>query len=416
MSARSSALSVLAPDETDIDLVADSAPDTAVAVRQEMVLALFTEPQAFEPLLARVRAEIKAFKPDTETSAGRKAIASFARKIAKYKVYLDGLGKKLVDEQKEIPKKIDASRKELRETLDAWRDEARKPLTDWEAAEERRVNTHRAMLKFIADCGNGLIGDAPQPLGLCIFELETKIVVAESYEEFETEAHRLKSVALVKLRAALAAEAKRIAEQEELDRLRKEAADRAQRDRDEAIAKAAADAARAEALAEAARAVALEREAAALREAELKRANEEALRQAAMPTREQMDAAAAAEIERLERERDADRAAAAKLALTLKQDAIAAQHKATEQIEVAKVEAANKARAEAEAAAALAMAAKTKADAEELAAREADRSHRGRINGEALAALLKVGVSDAVAKQVITLAAKGEVPHMKMVY
>src|SRR5690606_34102970 len=105
-----------------------------VTIEPKNALAVFTEEKAIDPILARVRKEIDAFIPDITTASGRKAVASMAFKVAKSKTYLDGVGKKLVDEYKEIPKKIDATRKRVRDTLDEWKDEVRKPLTDWEDA------------------------------------------------------------------------------------------------------------------------------------------------------------------------------------------------------------------------------------------------------------------------------------------
>ncbi|OCS62006.1 hypothetical protein BBZ50_02590 [Escherichia coli] len=53
-----------------------------------------------------------SFVPDITTAKGRKEIASLAYKVAQTKTYLDGLGKDLVAELKEIPKLIDANRNE----------------------------------------------------------------------------------------------------------------------------------------------------------------------------------------------------------------------------------------------------------------------------------------------------------------
>ncbi|EGT6367902.1 cell envelope biogenesis protein TolA, partial [Escherichia coli] len=52
-----------------------------------------------------------SFVPDITTAKGRKEIAYLAYKVAQTKTYLDGLGKDLVAELKEIPKLIDANRK-----------------------------------------------------------------------------------------------------------------------------------------------------------------------------------------------------------------------------------------------------------------------------------------------------------------
>ena len=56
--------------------------------------------------------------------------------------------------------------------------------------------------------------------------------------------------------------------------------------------------------------------------------------------------------------------------------------------------------------------------AEEAAAkgREADKKHRAKVNGEALAALVTAGLSELAAKSAITAIAQGKVPHVKIEY
>lgn len=53
---------------------------------------------------------------------------------------------------------------------------------------------------------------------------------------------------------------------------------------------------------------------------------------------------------------------------------------------------------------------------EELAAREADTKHRGKINREAVKALELAGIDSAIAKNVITVIAKGMIPNVKINY
>jgi len=78
-----------------------------------------------------------SFVPDITTVKGRKEIASLAYRVSQTKSYLDGLGKDLVAELKEVPKLIDANRKTVRDRLDVLRDKARQPVTDWEAEQDR---------------------------------------------------------------------------------------------------------------------------------------------------------------------------------------------------------------------------------------------------------------------------------------
>lgn len=336
----------------------DMTPNELVTIDPVNALTVFTTPGHVDPILAKVRAAIDAFKPDTSTASGRKAIASIAYKVAQSKTYLDAEGKKLADQQKEIPKKIDATRKTIRDTLDKWKDEVRQPLTDWEAAEDNRVASHKAAIAHIEACGNGMIGGEPQPFGVLFSELES-VVVGAQFEEFEAEAHRAKEAALAKLRTARADHEKREAEAAELARLRAEATAREQADREARIAQEAAGRARMEAEAKAAAekkaaddAVRREREAADRRELELKLQAEQAERRAA--------------------------------------------------------EAEAKAKRDAEA--------KAAAEAAEIARREADMEHRATINRAALSALVDAGIDEPTAKRVVEMIATKKVPNVSIRY
>ena len=110
-----------------------------VVIEQTNALAVFADGDKIDPILKAIREKATAFVPDLTTAKGRKEIASMAHKVAQSKTYLDGIGKALVDQYKEIPKKIDANRKLIRDELDKLKDEVRGPLTAWEDADVARV-------------------------------------------------------------------------------------------------------------------------------------------------------------------------------------------------------------------------------------------------------------------------------------
>lgn len=62
------------------------------------------------------------------------------------------------------------------------------------------------------------------------------------------------------------------------------------------------------------------------------------------------------------------------------------------------------------------IAAEQKADADAAAKREADKKHRAKINNEILSAFTAAGIIEEIAKTVITIIVKGDVPHIKIVY
>jgi colicin import membrane protein len=268
------------------DLIALPLPQDALAV--------FTTEGAIEPYLARVREAIDAFKGDVTTADGRKAIKSMAHRVAKAKTALEAEGKRLADEQKEIPKKIDATRKHIKDTLDAWRDEVRKPVDEYEAAEEARVEAIKANLAEL----QGTIDD-PVTRTAEVFRDRLKEIEADEYTEarfgeYVGAALELKATAVERLTARIADAEKREAEQAELEALRKEKAERDRLDR-EADIRASAEreaTARAEAAAKA------EREAAEARERQLVAEREAAERravEAAEKAQREIEAKAAAE-------------------------------------------------------------------------------------------------------------------------
>ena len=269
---------------------------------KETALQVYSAPQGLDPYLAKIKEELDAFVPDVSTKKGRDAIASIAYKVAKGKTALDNIGKDLVAELKDVPKKIDAERKRMRDLLDQWKDEVRKPLTDWEEAEEARQARHKAGIEWFQLRAKEHHDLDPQELRASLAEVECK-AVDQTWEEFEAEAHRAKAKALDALTAAVAAREKHEAEQAELAKLRAEAAAREQKDREERIAREAAERAQREAEAKAQ----AEREAAIKREAEATAAAER--REAEAVAAEQRRVAAIAEAEAKEaKRREADKA------------------------------------------------------------------------------------------------------------
>lgn len=343
---------------------------------KETALQVYSAPQGLDPYLAKIKEELDAFVPDVSTKKGRDAIASIAYKVAKGKTALDNIGKDLVAELKDVPKKIDAERKRMRDLLDQWKDEVRAPLTAWEEAEEARQARHKAGVEWFQLRAKEFHDLDLQELRASLAEVEGK-AVDQSWEEFEAEAHRAKAKAVEALTAAVAAREKHEAEQAELAKLRAEAAAREQKDREERVAREAAERAQREAEAKAQ----AEREAAIKREAE---------------------AAAAAERRELELKLAAERAEREKA------EAIQREQQAKADAE----------RREAEAVAAeqRRVAAIAEAEAKEAKRREADKAHKTAINRAALDAFVAGGMTEECAKLAVTLIAKKAIPAVSITY
>lgn len=341
----------------------------------ENALQVFTTEETLDRLYAEVEAKVAGTVYDMSTKKGRDQCASDAYKVARSKQAVEKLGAKLSAEYKEIPKKIDASRRRIKERFDTLQERIRAPLNEWEAAEEARVAKHKTGIELLqsADANSDFSSGT---LRQTIAGIEA-VVVDESWEEFEAEAHRVKAKTLEALRAALAAREKYEAEQAELARLRAEAEARAKKDEEERIAREAAERATREAEAKAQ----AEREAAARRESEAKAAAERAERDRLEAIERQKQAEARAEAEKLAAERRAkDAAEAARLAEAKRH----ADAKAAEEAE--------------------------------LRRREADTKHKASINNAALAAFIKHGLPEDCAKKAVVLIAKGLVPAVTINY
>ena len=352
------------------------AQEIAVLPSADNALKVFTAPAGLEPYLAQIKAELDTFTSDVSTKKGRDAIASIAHKVARSKTALDNIGKELVAELKDVPKKIDAERKRMRDLLDQWRDDVRAPLTAWEEAEASREAAHKAGIEwFLLRAKENSDLDAGE-LRRSLTEVDGK-AVDESWQEFEAEAHRAKAKAVEGINAALAAREKYEAEQTELAELRAKAAAQEQKEREDCIAREAADRAKQEAEAKAR----AEIEIANKREAEAKAAAE----------RRELEfklAAEKAEREKLEAE---------KRAVQATKDA----------------EARVKAAAEAE----RQRIAKEQAEAlAEQQKREANKAHKGAINRQALADFIAGGLSEECAKLAVTLIVQRKVANVAIHY
>lgn len=350
--------------------------ELALVPPKETALQVFQAANGLDPYLQQIRAEIDAFVPDVSTKKGRDAIASIAHKVARSKTALDNVGKELVAELKEIPKKIDAERKRMRETLDAWKDEVRAPLNAWEQAEADRVARHTDRIDWLRNRDDQVAELSAADIQARIAEAEA-VEVGPDWEEFEAEAHRVKAATLTTLQLALTKRQAYEAEQAELERLRAEAAQREQKEREERIAREAAE----QAQREAEQRAQAEREAAVRREAEARAAAErrelELKLAAERAERERVEAQQRAEQAERDAEARAERAAAAER-----------QRQADEQ-----------ARQEAEA-----------------RAREADIAHKTAVLTSIKEAFMSAGVTEEQAKAIINMIRKGEVPSVSITY
>ncbi|WP_145574117.1 hypothetical protein [Yersinia alsatica] len=332
----------------------------SIVIEAKNALAVFTQPDHIESILQQVEKEVNSFVPDVSTKKGRDAIASLGLKVAKTKTYLDGLGKDLVTEYKEVPKKIDASRKTVRDRLDALKEKVLLPKLEFEAEQER--------IKLEAE----------------------RIAAEEAYSAMWQEAHDMDVI--ITIRIAEKAAAKKEADHE-MALLMNDAFDRAQADKkaederlqkahEEFIAQQAAEKAKRETEEKAKRDI----EAAEQRERDAKLAHERAEQKA---EQDKKDAAAKAERE--------------------KQEAIAAeQRKAQEAADRIKREAQQKEDARL---------AEEKRIADEAAARAANEAHRKTVGTAVVNGLIEhAGLTREQAIATLCAIKDSKIPHTNIHY
>ncbi|KJJ61522.1 phage protein [Pseudomonas sp. 10B238] len=346
----------------------------AIVPPKETAIQVFQAANGLDPYLQQIRAEIDAFVPDVSTKKGRDAIASIAHKVARSKTALDNVGKELVADLKEIPKKIDAERKRMRDTLDAWRDEVRAPLNEWEQAEVDRVAWHARRLEELRTLDTEDRTAAEIAAAISLIE---EVEIGPEWEEFEAEAHRVKAATLTTLQLALTKRQAYEAEQAELERLRAEAAQREQADREARIAREAAE----QAQREAEQRAQAERDAAAKREADAKAAAE----QRELQLKLEAEQSARRELEAQQRAEQAERDAAERA------DRAAAAERQRQADEQARIE-------------------------REAKAREADIAHKTAVLTAIKEAFMGAGITEEQAKAVINMIRKGEVPSVSITY
>ncbi|WP_422073964.1 hypothetical protein [Tranquillimonas rosea] len=200
-------------------------------------LALILSQGQTETILDQIEASVRAEPLDVTTNKGRKAISSLAYRVSRSKTALDEAGKSLnADKRAEIDA-VDAERRKVRDRLDALRDEVRKPLVEWESQEKARTEAHRKALEAF-DHTRVDMQCAPDMIRAVIDEVEA-IDVGPAWEEFEQIAGEAKAGALEKYRGDLVMAEQRVAQDEELARLRAEKEERERRDREEAAARQA---------------------------------------------------------------------------------------------------------------------------------------------------------------------------------
>lgn len=367
--------------------------------------------RSFGTMYTRIEAGIAELPTDMSIAKNRDAVASYAYSISRTKTGLDAAAKDVAGDAKKIVDAVNDERSQLKTTLDKLRDQARAPLDAWQAAEQARKDRVAYLSNRFAHIEIEIVGKSVHEMGLVFMDISGVLISTGTHGEDADMLDELKTQAMQKINDEIDNQARREAEAAELEQLRAEKAAREEADRlaaeqkaaeEEAAAQAERDAearriyeehekAERERIAQEAKETAA-REAQEAIEAEKRKAEEaEAARVAAEEARQQ--AAAQAEADRIAA------AAAAEQAATEREERAAQKVRDEQKAEAARIERERLA--------------KEQADKE----RAADLAHRKKLNGEALAGLVKAcGLTEKDAQAVVIAIYKEQVPHVAISY
>lgn len=314
--------------------------------------------ESLMPLLDDFKTQVTSLVFDVSTAKGRKEMASIAAKISRSKVYLDELGKDLTEDWAKKKKVVDAQRKIGRDFLVDLKMEFRKPLTEWEETEQARIDLHQENINKMINMGTESRDDwmslTAEALNSRLAELEATVTEG-AFEEFDHDATIAKFEAMALVQTAVNSRAKYDAEQAELEELRA-----------------------------------------------LKAENEKK-EQEAIELQQRKDFEHNQEIERRKYEEDARKLAAQNLHNAEK---LAEEAKKQAEIDIETARQVERGK--------ILDAQQREADAAAL--REKDVQHRGKINRDAVKALVAVGISDDDAKTVIKAIASKMIPNVWIKY
>lgn len=391
-------------DSTDTMGHNSNAMDVKSMLREEPK-AIYHDTKLLAALEATLDAEIAAAPKDMSVRANREVVKSAAYAVATLKSKLDAAGKDLTEEFRKRTNEVNVVRKEITTTLEAKQHALRAPLTDWEEAEKVREEKVRAFRAYLEDSLRVPSNVTIEQLAKRRQKIEDTAIEPDVFDELVDKVREERDAALKALDEAKERieRAKRDAEELEalrLEKAQRDAADKAERDR-----QAAEEEKR------------IEREAA---ERERQEAIRKAEQEAADKVRREEQERQAAELARVEEER---RAAAAKAQAEIDganrraREAEEARQRAeaaaqAEREERERVEAAR--RAEEEAAAERERKRQAAEDAE-IERRLRDRAHRNAIMTATKEDLMEhAKITDEQARRVVLAIVGGNVRNAKV--
>ncbi len=213
----------------------DAGTDIVVAVNANPGIVLLDREKYSVWYEARL-AEGKAIPADVSVKKNRDALRSFAADVRSDKAGIKKARLRLTEEWRTMTAQANAAGKEIDEQLESLAVEIRQPLTDWEAAEEAREEAAKALIAGIwAACEISIDDTADDVMTRGTDVWNTKLD-PELLGARLDEATSAKSIAVERLKTALARLKKEEADRAELEKLRAAEAERARAEEEKAAA------------------------------------------------------------------------------------------------------------------------------------------------------------------------------------
>jgi len=383
---------------------------------QEMAVKIFA-PNGTDKIVQAIREKVMNVVSDTSTAKGRSEIASRAQKVRKSKVVIENAKKDLTRDLKAQTKAIDAEGKIAKDALDKIIEEVMEPLQAWRDAEAERVVKLKERLNNLSIPIELTQYSATSAEIKASIDKIISVKIDDTWQELKDQAISLKEESYNKLLDLFADADSREKQQAELERLKKEEAERKQKEREEQIAKdAAAKAEAARVKAEADKKAAIAREEATKKQAAIDAEAAEAReKQGIEGAKNRLKAAQAKAAEDQKK-------AEAKVEADKKQALIDAEEQ--RQFDLFNAEEDKKAalkKAEDDANAAieaerLRVANEQAATDKKAAKKAANTKHQGTINNAALKDLIKLGIEEEKAKEIIRAIARNLIANITINY
>lgn len=314
----------------------------------------------FDHISAQVADEV----PDITTKAGRDRVASLAAQVSRSKTAVEKPGREYLKKIKELPREIEKELKTFVDQCDALRDQVRAPLTAWENKQREIQEAHNQAISIIKLSGVAEYQNSEsvkkQLDDLASFDY------SKVREEYHDEYRSAISGSVFQLNRLFTQMEKAEADARELAELRAKQAEAEQRERERKIAE-----------------------------------------QAAEQERQRAEHRLKMEREEFERKQDAARWEAEQAEKLAADKIRQANEQAARAVEIERQRVAMEAEVEA---------AKERDRLAQAAKAAANKAHQRKINGEIVDALMLLGCSESIAKEIIVSVAKRKINNLSINY